>query len=324
MKVAAFNSITGEPVEGSSAELANALARVNEISPSHVHFTLPGDSKESRLGMMEPRRTPFGRLHVAVYGQTFVLSDVYHALQDELEWLRVYLVAVVLMSVTTAWFAVRQGLWPLRAIAQEASHIDMDSLDQRLSSDQAPTEIGPLVDAINDALKRLDAGVARQRRFTANAAHELRTPVAILSARLDAPEEPTFKTDLKRDARRIRNIVEQLLTAARLRVAGNRTAIESVLANLIDNALHAEPEGGLVFVKVTDRAVVEVIDHGEGIAECDREMIFEPFWRKSETKPGTGLGLSIAKELVSIHGGQIWVEETPGGGATFKLAFPRP
>ncbi len=45
MKVAAFNSITGEPVEGSSAELANALARVNEISPSHVHFTLPGDSK---------------------------------------------------------------------------------------------------------------------------------------------------------------------------------------------------------------------------------------------------------------------------------------
>lgn len=368
MKVAAFNSITGEPVEGSSAELANALARVNEISPSHVHFTLPGDSKESRLGMMEPRRTPFGRLHVAVYGQTFVLSDVYHALQDELEWLRVYLVAVVLMSVTTAWFAVRQGLWPLRAIAQEASHIDMDSLDQRLSSDQAPTEIGPLVDAINDALKRLDAGVARQRRFTANAAHELRTPVAILSARLDAPEEPTFKTDLKRDARRICNIVEQLLTAARLerrpaesdqridiiavaramaadaallairaerqiafeappgelRVAGNRTAIELVLANLIDNALHAEPEGGLVFVKVTDRAVVEVIDHGEGIAECDREMIFEPFWRKSETKPGTGLGLSIAKELVSIHGGQIWVEETPGGGATFKLAFPRP
>ncbi len=318
--------------------------------------------------MMEPRRTPFGRLHVAVYGQTFVLSDVYHALQDELEWLRVYLVAVVLMSVTTAWFAVRQGLWPLRAIAQEASHIDMNSLDQRLSSDQAPTEIGPLVDAINDALKRLDAGVARQRQFTANAAHELRTPVAILSARLDAPEEPTFKTDLKRDARRIRNIVEQLLTAARLerrpaesdqridiiavaramaadaallairaerqiafeappgelRVAGNRTAIESVLANLIDNALHAEPEGGLVFVKVTDRAVVEVIDHGEGIAECDREMIFEPFWRKSETKPGTGLGLSIAKELVSIHGGQIWVEETPGGGATFKLAFPLP
>ncbi len=97
-----------------------------------------------------------------------------------------------------------------------------------------------------------------------------------------------------------------------------------MLANLIDNALHAEPEGGLVLVKVTGRAVVEVIDHGEGVAECDREMIFEPFWRKSETRPGTGLGLSIARELVSMHGGHIWVEETPGGGATFKLAFPLP
>ncbi len=109
--------------------------------------------------MMEPRKTPFGRLHVAVYGQTFRPGDVYHALQNELEWLRVYLIAVVSISAATAWFAVRQGLWPLRAIAQEASHIDMESLDQRLSSGKAPKEIGPLVDAMNDAMKRLDAGV---------------------------------------------------------------------------------------------------------------------------------------------------------------------
>lgn len=57
------------------------------------------------------------------------------------------------------------------------------------------------------------------QNLTANAAHELRTPVAILSARLDAPEKPSFKNDLKRDARRIRNIVEQLLAIAR---AGER------------------------------------------------------------------------------------------------------
>ncbi len=48
MKVAAFYSTTGEPLEGSSAELARALARVNEIHPSHVHFALPGDARDSR------------------------------------------------------------------------------------------------------------------------------------------------------------------------------------------------------------------------------------------------------------------------------------
>lgn len=65
-----------------------------------------------------------------------------------------------------------------------------------------------------------------------------------------------------------------------------------------------------------------MVDHGEGVGEFDREMIFEPFWRKNGTTPGTGLGLAIAKELVEKHRGRIWVEDTPGGGATFKIRIP--
>ena len=215
------------------------------------------------------------------------------------------------------------------------------------------------------ALKRLDADAMRLRRFTANAAHELRTPVAILGARLDAPEEQSFKNDLKRDARRIRNIVEQLLASARLggaatplgesidlvaatqsvvtdaallaikngrqiaveaparsvRIYGDRLAIESVIANLVDNALRAEPRGGAVLVRVRAEAVVEVVDHGAGVAPADRTQIFEPFWRKTNATPGSGLGLAIAKELMDRHAGRIWVEETEAGGATFKLSF---
>jgi signal transduction histidine kinase len=59
-----------------------------------------------------------------------------------------------------------------------------------------------------------------------------------------------------------------------------------------------------------------------GVAESDREAIFEPFWRKSDVTPGAGLGLAIAKEIVEAHRGSIRVEETPGGGATFKMSFP--
>ncbi|MBM3553733.1 MAG: HAMP domain-containing histidine kinase [Alphaproteobacteria bacterium] len=105
-------------------------------------------------------------------------------------------------------------------------------------------------------------------------------------------------------------------------IRGNRRAIESVLTNLIDNALRAEPRGGTVVTQVHLDGVVEVIDHGAGVAESDREKIFEAFWRKDETTSGAGLGLAIAKEIIDAHGGRIWVEDTPGGGATFKLWFP--
>ena len=218
---------------------------------------------------------------------------------------------------------------------------------------------------MNGALARLDGSVARMRRFTANTAHELRTPLAVMRARLENEEPSPLKNDLLRDASRLHATVEQLLIAARISenqvttdeevdlsetvcqivadhsplarrsergiavegedcgtiVRGNRRAIESVVANLIGNALKAEPVGGTVLVRLRPEGEVEVIDHGEGVAPCHRETIFEPFWRKSEATPGSGLGLAIAKELITKLHGRICVEETPGGGATFKLRF---
>ena len=75
-------------------------------------------------------------------------------------------------------------------------------------------------------------------------------------------------------------------------------------------------------MRVTNDATIAVEDHGEGVALADRELIFEPFWREGEAYAGLGLGLAIACELVQMHKGRIWVEETRGGGATFKLSFP--
>lgn len=365
MKFAAFKSANLQPIAGSSPQLVSVLRPLIEISPTHVHFVLPGDPSAIRAGLMEPQWTPFGRIHIAVYGQKFRWTDIFHAAQEDMRWLLLYLTMVICMSAGAAWIAVRWGLIPLRSAANQAKQIDMDSLHQRLTVVGMSREIVPLVDAINGALARLDVGVARQRRFIANAAHELRTPVMVLGARLDAPEEPTFKTDIKKDYRRIRNIVEQLLSSIRLgeksakrdelidlcdiarsvitdaallaikarrqivldapsfpvMVKGNRQAIESVVANLVDNAVRAEPEGSEIIVRVHKAAVLEVVDHGEGVAKDDHEQIFEPFWRKDYSVPGTGLGLAIAKELIEAHEGRIWVEETPSGGATFKIAF---
>jgi signal transduction histidine kinase len=273
---------------------------------------------------------------------------------------------VFAIAAVVAWFAVRRGLKPLRASAAKLSGIDMESLNQRLPEDNLFIEIRPFVHAVNEALTRLDADVARQRRFIANAAHQLCTPIAILRARLDDPDDESLRRDQRRDLRRLQAIVEQLLVSARtserggetkerldlavlvrLRIAdyaplaresgrridfegpssgvmlhGYRQALESIFDNLVDNALRAEPPGGAVVVRITQGGSVDVIDHGEGVAECDRKLIFEPFWRKSEATPGAGLGLAIVRELVELHAGAISVEETPGGGATFKVKLP--
>jgi signal transduction histidine kinase len=366
MKIAAFDRAK-QPLAGSSPELGAMLRDLIGISPTHMHFILPGDDSTTPLGIMEPKWTRYGRFHIAVYGQKFRWDDLLDAWRRELRWLNVYVIVAVSLSAATGWFAMRRGLRPLRAVADEAERIDMDSLDQRLTSGIVPTEITPLVRAMNEALQRLDLGTARQRRFTANAAHELRTPVAVLTARLDAPEEESFKSDLRRDAHRIKHIVEQLLATlrageqpalleqtvdlgavtraivddaallairahkqiefigptSRVDVRGNSAAIAAVIGNLVDNALRAERDGGEVVVRIEEEAIVSVADHGAGVPEEERQMIFEPFWRKSEATPGAGLGLAIAKDLVEKHKGRIWVEETPGGGATFRVSFLR-
>ncbi|MBG0791997.1 HAMP domain-containing histidine kinase [Methylocystis sp. H62] len=367
LKFAVFDEAR-KPLVGSSPELISTLikAGVIQITAAHLHFNLPEDLETTPLGYMERRRTPFGWFHVAIYRQKFRWDDVFGYLLDALQWMAVYLVMIALLSASAAWFAVRQGLSPLRDAARQAESIDLDSLDRTVDAKGVPIEIRPFVTAINAGLARLHASAARMRRYTANAAHELRTPLAIMRARLEDAEEPTFKSDLLRDASHLQAIVEQMLIAARLSerqtsleqqvdlastirkividysplviecerhiefdaptnlvpVRGNARAIECVAANLIDNALRMEPIGGTVIVKVTADAVVAVTDHGEGVDPADRELIFEPFWRKNEATPGTGLGLAISKELIDKLGGRIWVEETPGGGATFKLWFP--
>lgn len=365
MRVAMFDKFK-QPLPGSDPVLVSILTPVVGISPTHVHFALPEDDSFAPEGFMAPMQTPFGRLHVAVHGQKFRWDDLIDAWAFDIKLLAAYFAMAIVLSTATAWFAVRNGLLPLRQVAHEASLIEMDTLGNRLTLSVVPTEAMPLVGAINQALERLDIGTRRQRLFTANAAHELRTPVAVLAARLDAPREPNFDSQLKRDVQRISHIIQQLLAEARAEeqslpldevvdvaasvramvddaallairnsreieylgpssavlVQGNKSAIEAIVANLIDNALNAEPEHGAVMVRVDRNATIEVIDHGPGIAVEDRQAIFEPFWRKREDASGAGLGLAIAKELVTKLKGKIWVDDTPGGGATFKMSLP--
>ena len=89
-----------------------------------------------------------------------------------------------------------------------------------------------------------------------------------------------------------------------------------------------DPTGAevLVTARVTaDHVELLVVDHGPGIAEADRERVFEEFVRLGAPTDGagTGLGLAVARGLTEVHGGTVTCEATAGGGATFVVALPR-
>ena len=127
------------------------------------------------------------------------------------------LIAVVtVVGILLAVFTVRRGLAPLAAISRQAAALEPGSA-RRLDDRAVPEEVLPLVEAVNRALDRLQDAFAQQRRFTAVAAHELRTPLAALRARLDGlPVDLEGRAELLATIERMARLVDQLLAVARL------------------------------------------------------------------------------------------------------------
>lgn len=121
----------------------------------------------------------------------------------------VTVLAVLLLTVVLIWLTGR-ALAPVRAISVEAARITPESIDQRLSTAALPEEIVPLVLAVNAALDRVQEGYRSQQRFIANAAHELKTPLAVLRAEIELDGAPGHQRYL-RDIDLMAHIVQQLL-----------------------------------------------------------------------------------------------------------------
>jgi signal transduction histidine kinase len=111
---------------------------------------------------------------------------------------------------------VRQALKPVRHASDLAQSITPSRIDLRLPTANLPSEILPLVKAINKAFDRLELGFRRQREFTADTAHELRTPLAVLRMRSDAVSDPALAKSFRRDIDAMTRVVNQLLELAEL------------------------------------------------------------------------------------------------------------
>ncbi len=121
----------------------------------------------------------------------------------------------------------------------------------------------------------------------------------------------------------------ELLAGEAVTALADASSIDTIVDNLVSNGVkyggeHAHVE--LILRAAGDRAVLQVRDHGKGLAGADRRRIFEAFVRGGDesvrTQQGVGLGLYIVRELVAAQGGRITAEDAPGGGAVFEVSLP--
>ncbi|TDD95380.1 sensor histidine kinase [Actinomadura rubrisoli] len=279
---------------------------------------------------------------------------------------------IVLLASLRTWRTVDQALAPVDAIRAELSEITARRSGHRVPVPENRDEIRLLAEAANATLDRLDAALARQRSFTSDASHDLRSPIAAARAQLEEALMYPDDVDWPRTGRtvlqsldRLQAIVTDLLELARLdaekwkddetvdlgalvtievtrserskriathlqdavTVRGDRLRLVRLLTNLLDNAeRHADTQIDVTVRQEDGVAVLEVLDDGAGIAEADREVVFQRFARLRDAQArdanGTGLGLPIAREIATSHGGDLTIEDSERG-ARFVLRIPR-
>lgn len=110
---------------------------------------------------------------------------------------------------------------------------------------------------------------------------------------------------------------------------GDRSALERLIINLLDNAVKYNRQGGLVTANLADMngdIILEASDSGIGVPPNSLNRVFERFYRvdkgRSREEGGTGLGLAIVKHVAQLHGGRVEVESKLGEGSTFRVYLP--
>ena len=279
----------------------------------------------------------------------------------------------ILLVCLRAWGTVDRTLARVDAIRSELAEITASKSGRRVTVPANQDEIRWLAEAANATLDRLDSALERQRSFTSDASHDLRSPITAARAQIEEalliPDEvdwPQTARTVLQSLERLQAIVTDLLQLARLdaadwqeaepidlgalvtievsrsdrtkriaahiqegvTVCGDRLRLVRLLTNLLDNAERHADERIDVTVRTEDGfGVLEVLDDGAGIAEQDRELVFQRFSRlaagKARDAAGTGLGLPIAREIARLHQGTLTIEDSPRG-ARFVLRIPRP
>lgn len=361
-------------------DASDVVLQYGVVPPPVLSAVFPWSFDRARLeaagtlrATVENRDTAAGRLQFIAGTEEGIPNDglsIWINVQLDLEkdaegairWLTVLpalgfiiLIAVVPMLILTGIAtllvtprAVGRSLSGLMETVKQAQSIDFENRSERIDRSKVPLEIIPLVDAFNVALSKLDDGYNRRNRFLADAAHELRTPIAIVRTRADLLPDDALSRQIRADIDRLTRVAHQLLEMQAVgavalpaeprdlnklveRIATDlapiamdagyefdfepsagaavftvqASIIEMAVVNLLRNAIDHAGGKGAITIRVDVMGAIEVCDEGPGIPACEREQVFEPFYRINANAPGAGLGLNLVQKAAELHSGRV-------------------
>ncbi|WP_338686691.1 HAMP domain-containing sensor histidine kinase [Streptomyces acidiscabies] len=292
-----------------------------EVSYSSGAASLDGDREDYRFASLTVGTPAQGALTVHAGAP---LATEQSAVRTALTVLLVALPLLLALVAGVTWLVTRRALRPVEAIRQELATITASQdLTRRVPEPPADDEVARLARTTNETLAALEASVDRQRRFVADASHELRSPIASLRTQLEVAAAHPDLLDLDgavEDTVRLQHLAADLLLLARLdageppnrtpvdlgalarettaprkgtrldtepgvEVTGSRSQLTRVLANLLDNAArHTRTEVEVTVRTEGEDAVLTVTDDGPGVPPEHRARIFERFVRLDDAR----------------------------------------
>jgi signal transduction histidine kinase len=273
----------------------------------------------------------------------------------------VYLLLIAAVIGLAAYPVVRNLTRRLERLRQGVETFGEGNLLSRVPV-EGRDEVARVATSFNAAAARIESLVTAHRSLLANASHELRSPLARL--RMASELNATTPTDARRaemaeSLNELDQLVEEVLLASRLDhvgvpkerqkvdllaiaaqeaarhgiaadgesavVEGDERLLTRMVRNLILNALrHGAPPVEVIAESRAGHPRLSVRDHGPGIAEAERERVFEPFYRpagSTEAAGGWGLGLALVRQIAELHGAGVGIETPADGGTRFTVEF---
>ncbi|HEY8683638.1 MAG TPA: HAMP domain-containing sensor histidine kinase [Rhodanobacter sp.] len=354
----ALAALVVPPVEGLAlydrhgVRLAGAGNQAGLDSPAAVAQGMPGHGMSvSRLIQLDDGRVIVARMHT-------------DSLQVHLGGLA--LLALIALAVALGTYpVVRRLTRRLEALASDVDRFGGGDLSARAPV-SGRDEVSSLATSFNGMADRVASLLEAHSRMLVNASHELRSPLARVRLALELYEtapRAELLHGMRHDCAEIGEQIEEILLASKLEtvapapaqdsldlaalvaeessrldiafevvpaeVRGDGRLLRRLIRNLLENALKYGVQGvdAQLHIDVHGQRILQVGDRGPGIAEAERERIFEPFYRPAntaETGSGWGLGLALVRQIADRHHGSVRCLPRAGGGCVFELTLPAP